>query len=64
MCRVVNVFDRRLGRFPVRRFERQRLCDQRWVFGRLDRGRHLGCQRLGRRQLESRVVRHARLHIG
>jgi hypothetical protein len=32
MCRVVNV-DRRLGQFPGWRFERQRLCDQRCVFG-------------------------------
>jgi hypothetical protein len=59
MCRVVNVFDRRLGQFPVRRFERQRLCDQRCVFGRPG-----WCQHLGSRQFESRSVRYASVHVG
>jgi hypothetical protein len=53
MCRVVNV-DRRLGQFLVRRFERQRLCDQRCVFGRLGGCQHLGC----------RSVRYASVHVG
>ena len=53
MCCVVNV-DRCLGQFLVRRSGRQRLCDQRCVFGRLGGRHHLGC----------RGVRYASVHVG